>query len=280
MKGDEISFDNNWKQRKETNYNHWTDGNPKNQIQFAFYNHWLTLKSIIDGTKNFNKGNKTLEVGAGRGSLSAYFSQNGYKTTLLDSSKGVLDIAKNIFSKNNLNAIFDVGNALNLPYEDNSFDIVFSVGLLEHFEDISKPISEQLRVLNKGGIWFGYVVPQFHNKVQKEFGWINQILKTYHPEENTQTSKEDVYRTSYNSKIYVNELKNQGLKNINASGIYSLPMISHSIEFPFSLMNDDAELKLVQFFNEIFKSRKSEGIKNPWLCDEEYGNAFLVWGIK
>ena len=112
-KGDILSFDKNWKNRKETFYNHWTSEKPQNQIQFAFYNHWITFKSIIENMKLFNGGRKVLEVGAGRGSLSAYFSQNGYQTTLLDSSKEILKIAKSIFEKNSLKAKYVPGNALN-----------------------------------------------------------------------------------------------------------------------------------------------------------------------
>ena len=123
---------------------------PQNQIQFAFYNHWITFKSIIENMKLFNGGRKVLEVGAGRGSLSAYFSQNGYQTTLLDSSKEILKIAKSIF-ENSLKAKYVPGNALQLPFDEGNFDIVFSIGLLEHFDDINKPISEQIRVLSNGG---------------------------------------------------------------------------------------------------------------------------------
>ena len=41
-----------------------------------------------------------------------------------------------------------------------------------------KPISEQIRVLNKGGIWFGYIVPEMENIVPKVY-LVNNILKTF-----------------------------------------------------------------------------------------------------
>ncbi len=278
--GDLSSFDRNWKNRKESLYNHWSTGTPKNQIQFAFYNHWHTFKSIINNSRLFNEGNNVLEVGAGRGSLSAFFSANGYNTTLLDSSEKILETAKEIFDQNSLNAEYVLGNALSLPFNDKSFDIVFSVGLLEHFDDILKPISEQIRVLTNGGIWIGYIVPEMENNVQKEYKWVNEILKTYHKETNKEVPKEIVYRTSFNSSHYVRVLKELNLRSINFSGIYSVPMISHSIDFPFSLLNSQAEKILVGRFREIFKQRIKEGNENPWLCKEDYGNALLVWGIK
>ena len=278
--GDLSTFDKNWKNRKESMYNHWSSGAPKNQIQFAFYNHWQTFKSIMNNSRLFNKGNKVLEVGAGRGSLSAYFSENGYHSTLLDSSEKILQTAKEIFDQNKLNAEYVLGNALSLPFKDETFDIVFSIGLLEHFDNIFDPISEQIRVLTKGGIWIGYIVPEMKNNVQKEYKWVNEILKTYHKDSHDEVPKEIVYRTSFGSGNYVKVLKELNLRGINFSGIYSVPMISHSIDFPFSLMSSQAEKMLVSRFNEIFKQRKKEGYENPWLCEEDYGNALLVWGVK
>ena len=152
--------------------------------------------------------------------------------------------------------------------------------MLEHFDDILKPISEQIRVLTNGGIWIGYIVPEMENNVQKEYKWVNEILKTFHKETNKEVPKEIVYRTSFNSSHYVRVLKELNLRSINFSGIYSVPMISHSIDFPFSLLNSQAEKILVGRFREIFKQRIMEGNENPWLCKEEYGNALLVWGIK
>ena len=108
-----------------------------------------------------------LEIGCGRGSLSCYFSDAGFDCTLVDLSKKVIDVAKNIFKKNKLKAKFKVDDTNALGFDDNSFDIIFSIGLLEHFEDIRKPLKEQIRVLDKGGIWFGYIVPEFKYNVQK-----------------------------------------------------------------------------------------------------------------
>ena len=57
-------------------------------------------------------------------------------------------------------------------------------------------------------------------------------------------------------------------------------MISHSIDFPFSLMPKTSEKELVRYFNSILEKNAQKTEKNQWLCKEGYGNAFLVWGIK
>jgi ubiquinone/menaquinone biosynthesis C-methylase UbiE len=279
--GDTKAFDTNWKNRGESFYTHWTKGEILNQVQLAFRNHWLLFSELMKKENNYNKGKRVLEVGCGRGSLSCYFSENNYDCTLLDLSESVIDIAKNIFTRNNLQANFIVGDANNLNIPNNSFDVIFSIGLLEHFEDIVIPLSEQIRVLDKGGIWFGYIVPEYKENIQKDYEWINNILKGYQ-EINSQKveKKEAIYRSDYGSERYVPILEKLGLKNIQVSGVYPIPMISHSIDFPFSLMSEQSEKVLIKHFEELLKNNSKNTGKNQWLCSEGYGNAFLVWGIK
>ena len=280
-KGDVKNFDLNWKNRKETFYTHWVRGKVQNQIQLAFRNHWLLFYEIISKTKSFNNGKRVLEIGCGRGSLSCYFSDAGYDCTLVDISQKVLSIAKKIFKKNKLKGKFFLGDTNNLNFPDNSFDIIFSIGLLEHFENVEIPLAEQLRLLNKGGIWFGYIVPDYNNNIQKEYNWINKLLAGYYystKEKNIKKNK--IYRSNFGSKHYTNILRKLGLKKIKASGVYPVPMISHSIDFPFSLMPKKNERNLVDYLNILLDKNKKKNRKNQWLCKEGYGNAFLVWGVK
>ncbi len=137
--GDARSFEKNWQQRQEAYYTHWTPAEPINQIQLAFRNHWSLFNQLM-ARAHFSQGKRVLEVGCGRGSLSCYFSNAGYRCTLLDVSQSVINIAKNIFELNNLKAAFEVGDANCLPFEAKSLDIVFSIGLLEHFENIELPM--------------------------------------------------------------------------------------------------------------------------------------------
>ena len=279
--GDSKSFDTNWKSRAESLYTHWTRGVIENQIQLAFRNHWTLFNELMDAERNYNGGKRALEIGCGRGSLSCYFSDAGFDCNLIDLSENVLDIAQSIFEKNDLDATFTVGDANNLDVPDKSYDVIYSIGLLEHFEDIEKPLKEQIRVLDDGGIWFGYIVPEYKNNVQVEYSWINDILKGYQNNTGREiVEKESVYRSDFGSERYVPILKKLGLKNIQVSGVYPLPMISHSIDFPFSLMPKESELALVKFFEKMLQENRAKTGKHPWLCQEGRGNAFLIWGVK
>jgi ubiquinone/menaquinone biosynthesis C-methylase UbiE len=278
--GDKKIFDNNWQNRPETLYNHWTKNAPVNQVQLAFRKHYELFKEIIK-SYDTHEVRKVLEVGCGRGSLSSYFSAAGCECTLLDSSEHIISVAKEIFHANNLSAEFVVGDALKLPFAENEFDFTFSIGLLEHFTDPSIPIMEQIRVLRPGGIFIGYIVPEYKDSIQKNYKWINDILKEYKKtEESDVPQKDDVYRNPFDSAYYEKVLGQNNVVHIQSSGVYSVPMISHSIDFPFSLMPPVAEEILVKELQNMIDENKRNTGKNGWLCDEGYGQALLVWGQK
>ena len=58
--------------------------------------------------------------------------------------------------------------------------------------------------------------------------------------------------------------------------MYPLPMISHSPEFPFSLLPKPIEKLLTKIFNIILSVRKKIYGRHGWICDEKFGQAFLV----
>jgi len=281
MKGDIENFNKNWKSRTEAVYSHWTRVKPVNQIQFAFRQHWKLFKQIFKRyplLKKSKKSTKVLEVGCGRGTMSAYFADNNYDTYLLDKSKKAMELAKKYFKKNNLKANFYTDDCLKLPFENNKFDIIFSIGLMEHFKNPEKAISEKFRVLKKGGINISYIVPNKKVKVQEEYHWINEIIHSYYAKKSTKTSKFKVYRSNYNLKFYKKLYKKFTKSKINCYGIYPLPMISHSIDFPFSLMNDKIEKDLVLKFEKILTHKYKNF--SSWLCDEDYGQAIIIWATK
>ena len=50
-----------------------------------------------------------------------------------------------------------VGDAENLPFENESFDIVLMDAVLEHIPNVANAFSEVSRILRKGGLFVGYV---------------------------------------------------------------------------------------------------------------------------
>jgi SAM-dependent methyltransferase len=275
--GDGESFDRNWVETQEAHYLHWTREKPANQIQLAFRQHWLTFQELLPTDL---LGRRVLEVGCGRGSLSAYFADAGWDCTLLDISEAAIDLARGAFARHDLKARFEVGDCLNMSFETGSFDLVFSIGLLEHFEEIEAAIAEQVRILAPGGVFIGYVVPHIPENVQKDHAWICDILAAIIPA-NPAAAKTPVFRSDDLSPPYLRAMEKAGLSALGASGTYPLPMISNSPDFPFTLLPPAAERILVDHFETMLEARRKEGGgSNPWFCEETEGQAFLVWGRK
>lgn len=277
--GSAAAFDENWRGRQEALYTHWTRGEPANQIQLAFRNHWTLFQQLAGP---FPAGTRVLEVGCGRGSMSAYFADAGCDCTLLDLSPAVIDTARAIFAANQLPARFEVGDCRALPFADGSFDVVVSIGLLEHFDDITPVLAEQVRILAPDGRFLGYVVPHLRDNVQADYAWVNDLLRAVLPPETVAATadKAVVFRSDELSPRYLPILADLGLQDVQASGVYPLPMISHSPAFPFTLLPPPAEAVLVRHFTAVLAERAQRLGHHPWRCPEGEGQAFLCWGTR
>jgi len=101
---------------------------------------------IEDKIKNNPLQNKVvLDVGCGFGEQLLWFRRKGYKVRGIDLSHEVARVAH----KKNIAVIS--ADARALPFQDKSFDIVYSLGVLEHFYNIEKALEEQLRIIQPGG---------------------------------------------------------------------------------------------------------------------------------
>lgn len=94
---------------------------------------------------------KVLDVGTGTGFLSLLLAELGHSCTGLDISEGMMSVAKRKAKDNGLKIKFGMGDAENLPCEDNSFDIVTNRHLLWTIPHPEKALSEWIRVLKPGG---------------------------------------------------------------------------------------------------------------------------------
>lgn len=91
--------------------------------------------------------NEMLELGCGTGHWSDFFSKNGFKVTGIDISEAMLDIAKD----KKIDATFKVGDAGQIPFQDESFPCISSITMLEFVDNQDVVINEMYRVLKKSG---------------------------------------------------------------------------------------------------------------------------------
>jgi hypothetical protein len=66
------------------------------------------------------------------------------------------------------------------------------------------------------------------------------------------------------------------IKTLHVFGMYPMPMVSHSPEFPFSLLPAPLEMGLTRVFEASLKARQTLTGKHGWICKEEMGQAFLI----
>src|SRR5215469_10365315 len=73
------------------------------------------------------RGDKVLDVACGTGNQSIPAAKLGAKVTGVDIAPNLLDQAKANAEKAGVDIRFDIGDAENLPYEVDSFDVVFTM---------------------------------------------------------------------------------------------------------------------------------------------------------
>lgn len=101
------------------------------------------------------RGKTVLDVGCGLGMMMERFSREGNRVLGIDITPQVLKE----FSKEEF--FVQEADARDIPFQDNTFDLVYSLGVIEHFDETQQALEEQVRVCKPGG-WVVAVVPYAH----------------------------------------------------------------------------------------------------------------------
>ena len=96
-------------------------------------------------------GKRVLEVGAGTGRDAVALAKAGAEVWTLDYVPGSLALTLQAASEAGVSVQPVAGDAFVKPFADDSFDMVFHQGLLEHFRNPVDMLREDLRVLKPGG---------------------------------------------------------------------------------------------------------------------------------
>lgn len=117
--------------------------------QAEYWREQLILKDI-----DYKSRESLLEIGCGAGAVLGILGQAfpGLKLAGIDLESKQIEYANNHLDNLNLNDLdLRVGDATNLPWQDNQFDHIYAIWFLEHLPDPLQVLKEAIRVLKPGG---------------------------------------------------------------------------------------------------------------------------------
>jgi ubiquinone/menaquinone biosynthesis C-methylase UbiE len=113
------------------------------------------------------RGKKVLEIGCGAGVDLLQFARAGAEVAARDLTENAVFLASKNLNREGYSGDIRQGNAEALDFSDETFDVVYSHGVLHHTVDTEKAIAEVHRVLKPGGeaiimlynrvSWFNFV---------------------------------------------------------------------------------------------------------------------------
>ncbi len=138
------------------------------------------LNDAIINHASLSNEQSILDIGCGLGgnidSINQLYSQ--MQLTGLNIDIRQLDICKTVDPVNNNIITWNHGDACQLPYEDSSFDRVFSIEAMFHFDSREQLFSEVSRVLKSEGIFIATDI-LINNSADRDL--INAVKSGYQP---------------------------------------------------------------------------------------------------
>lgn len=107
------------------------------------YVNWIRSAELERVMPLFRRGERILEVGAGTGRQALELRMAGFDVE-------AIDLESSNYAETRIFPIVDY-DGRNIPFPDNSFDVVFSSNVLEHVPDLQQMHAEIRRVLRQNG---------------------------------------------------------------------------------------------------------------------------------
>ncbi len=158
-----------------------------------------SLEPYIETFASFDsaRGLDLLEIGVGLGADHQRFAEAGARLTGIDLTKRAVGHTQRRLDLFGLKSDLRVGDAEALPFADESFDVVYSWGVLHHSPDTRRAIDETWRVLRRGSV--AKVMIYHKHALVGYMLWLRYALLTGRP-----------WRTL--ADIYANHLESPGTK--------------------------------------------------------------------
>lgn len=191
------------------------------------------------------KGKKLLEIGSGVGAfLITARKEYGIDSYGIEPSSDEFssfnEVSNALLLENGVpGGIITKGNAEKLPFDDSSYDLIYSSNVIEHVNNPYEVMRESLRVLKPGG-YLQFVIPNYFSFWEGHYGILWPCI----------TNKAL-------GKLYVK------LLGRNPSYVDTLQLISPG--YLKKILKDlDADVEILGWGKEIFKKRLTTGNYSDW----------------
>lgn len=120
-----------------------------NPVRFRYFCDVLLNKLSVNP-----RGKDFLDIGCGGGLLAEEFARLGCNIVGIDPSIASIRVAARHSRGDKLSIDYIVAAGEEVPFKDESFDVIYCCDTLEHVNNLDQVIAETSRVLKKGAIYF------------------------------------------------------------------------------------------------------------------------------
>lgn len=151
----------------------------KTEIYFHFDYNIKLRTEIVAELIGDNHYNNVLDMPCGNGMISLKNIKNFNQLTLVDFSENMIALAKGYAAQEKINNVsFFCGDIFDTNFNDETFDIIISLGILAHVDDVDKFLTFIQSKVKKGGV----IVIQntnsshFYSKLIRLYLGVRQLL--------------------------------------------------------------------------------------------------------
>lgn len=155
---------NNLQQYSDLAETWWDDSGPfqdlvyLNPVRFSYFDQWVTDW----------RGLRVLDLGCGGGFVAEELARRGAKVVGIDPALPLLSVARKHAADSGLSIDYREGSGERIPAQDQEFDVVICVDVLEHVADLPLVLAEIGRVLKPDGTFLYDTI----NRTMFSFVWM------------------------------------------------------------------------------------------------------------
>jgi SAM-dependent methyltransferase len=180
-------------------------------------------------------GQRMLECGGATGRLPLLLARQGWQCTLLDLTADGPLLARERFERGHQRAGYVTGDVFHLPFADETFDVVYSSGLLDVLPEITGATREMTRVLRPGGLFVAAANPRRVSvqTVAERFlamarGAQRRLRRSHNQAGPSSAAVRPVFRNEFSLQAHIDAGIGAGLVNIRGHGVGLLPVVDFS----------------------------------------------------